>query len=122
MVTRPENHLLNTWCDHFSRLYQDPAFTPFYAQHVLYRIFVHQAILTGTILARFEQSALQLLPHLINYPLHMHATYPRSRRPTKLNDVITTRYDELLQAPNWREFIDIVEPLQSWLVARVPEK
>ena len=120
LVVRPGNQLLNNWCNHFTRLYQDPAFTPFYEQHVLYRIFMHQAILTGTILAQFEQNALQQLPHLVNYPLHMHGTYPRSRRPSKLNDVITTHYDELLQAPNWREFVDIAEPLQTWLLARVP--
>ncbi|KAA3662403.1 MAG: hypothetical protein DWQ04_13590 [Chloroflexi bacterium] len=120
LVTRPGSQLLQNWCNQFLQNHQDPAFTPFYEQHVLYRIFMHQAILTGTILAQFEQSELQLLPHLVNYPLHMHATYPRSRRPALLNDVITTRYDELLQAPNWRELIDIAEPLQSWLVARVP--
>ena len=120
LVTRPKNQLLNNWCDQFTRHYLSPTFTPFYEQHVLYRIFIHQAILTGTILAQFEPTDLHQLPHLVNYPLHMHATYPRTRRPTKLNDVITTRYDELFQAPNWRELVDIAEPLQSWLIDRIP--
>ncbi len=120
LVTRPENHLLNNWCDQFNQHYLTQTFIPFYEQHVLYRIFMHQAILTGTILAQFEQSDLHQLPHLVNYPLHMHATYPRVHRPAKLNDVVTTRYDDLFQAPNWRELVDIAEPLQSWLLNRIP--
>jgi hypothetical protein len=45
----------------------------------------------------------------------MHASYPESRRPEKLNDVISFRYDTLANEPHWEETIPIDEPLQGWL-------
>jgi hypothetical protein len=116
LVVRPQQKLLQAWAENFKSFYTLPAFTPFYGQDFLYRLFFHQAVLAGTILAQTEDDARQELPPLVNYPLHMHAAYPASRRPARLNDVITFRYDTLAEEPHWEQIIPIDEPLKRWLI------
>ncbi len=116
IVVRPQHHLLRAWANNFKRLYTLPAFKPFYEQDILYRLFMHQATLAGTLLALTGEDERSELPHLVNYPLHMHASYPSSRRPARLNDVTAFRYDTLVNEARWEELIPIEEPLQSWLV------
>jgi hypothetical protein len=115
LVVRPERHLLRTWAENFNSIFLLTQFEPFYEQDILYRIFIHQAILAGTILEICDQEELQKLPHLINYPLHMHSSYPPDRRPGRMNDMITVRYDTLFQVPVWDTDLLIDEPLNSWL-------
>jgi hypothetical protein len=116
LVVRPQQKLLQSWAANFRALHTLPAFNPFYEQDFLYRLFIHQAILAGTILAETQYEERSELPYLVNYPFHMHDTYPASRRPTKLNDLISFRYDTLAGDPNWQKIIVIDEPLLSWLV------
>jgi hypothetical protein len=115
LVTRPENGVLRQWADTFARLRRLPIFTPFYQRNKLYEIFFHQAVLTGIILAAIEQKGLYELPHLVNYPLHMHADYPADQRPATMNKLITCRYDTAFQDAGWHRTITIREPLKSWL-------
>lgn len=49
MCLRPKKKFLGTWRDNFERLYQQPELSPYYDEHVLYRIFVHQSILAATL-------------------------------------------------------------------------
>ena len=76
-----------------------------------------RAVLAGTILAHADSRELQELPHLVNYPLHMHAQYPADRRPASLNQTITCRYDVFFEDKDWERGIAIREPLRSWLGA-----
>lgn len=115
VVVRPQRKLLQTWAANFRDFYTLPAFTPFYKQDFLFRLFIHQAILAGTILAQTDDKERHELSHLVNYPLHMHASYPSLRQPARLNDVFTFRYDTLADEPHWEENIPIDEPLQSWI-------
>lgn len=121
LVVRPTIGLLRAWRDNFDRLYRAACFQPFYKQDIRYAIFVHQAILTGTILSRMTQDEMQMLPPLVNYPLHMHAQYPAERRPQSLNEIITCRYDTLFKEDKaWRTRIPPAdEPLKSWLDRQV---
>lgn len=115
LVIRPGLGLLGQWADTFARLYRSPLFSPFYRQNQLYQIFFHQAVLAGLILSVLALEALHLLPHLVNYPLHMHAGYPAENRPGSMNELITCRYDMAFDSADWRETIIINEPLNSWL-------
>lgn len=119
LVVRPERGLLQLWRDCFYRLYRETCFEEFYQQNVLYRIFFHQAVLAGTILASMDRQEIQELGHLINYPLHMHARYPADRRPEYMNELVTCRYDIFFQDPNWRQVFPVKEPLKGWLVERL---
>jgi hypothetical protein len=115
LVVRPQQKLLQSWAANFRTFYTLPAFNAFYEQDFLYRLFIHQTVLAGTVLAETGYQERFELPYLVNYPLHMHASYPESRRPEKLNDVISFRYDTLANEPHWEETIPIDEPLQGWL-------
>jgi hypothetical protein len=120
LVVRPERGLLRRWRDTFARLYLLPEFEPFYRQNPLYRIFMHQAVLAGVLMASLTADDMAILPPLVNYPLHLHARYPAATRPTSLNEVITCRYDTFFEDPNWRQAIHIDVPLRTWLDANAP--
>jgi hypothetical protein len=121
LAVRPERGLLRAWRDNFTRLYRQPAFQQFYAQNGLYRIFVHQAILSGTVLSLLTPAEIRVLPLLYNYPLHLHAAFPPERAVARLNDLVTCRYDgwEFLARPGWQDVIRIEEPLKAWLEEQV---
>lgn len=114
LVVRPDRGLLRAWGEQFLRLYRQPEFLVFY-QNTRYAIFVHQAILAGTILSMLDPSQLYELPYQVNYPLHMHQDYPAERRVARLNDLVTLRYETFFQQPDWRRQITVDEPLKSWL-------
>jgi len=115
LVVRPQRGLLRKWADVFSRLVKLPQVTSFYEENPLYRIFIHQAVLSGVILSILAREELLELPRLVNYPLHMHADYPAALRPETLNKIITCRYDPGFSKQEVRELIRIDEPLKSWL-------
>ncbi len=121
LVVRPEGGLLRSWRDNFDQTYQLEALRPFFNANRLYRIFFHQAILAGTILSTLKGQELQELPHLVNYPLHMHAGYPASLRPANINDLITCRYDTALDNADWQNILPILEPLKSWLADQLSQ-
>ena len=52
LAVRPEKRLLRKWSETFLELYKAPEFQRFYADG-RYRIFMHQAVLSGVILAEF---------------------------------------------------------------------
>lgn len=118
LVVDPRRGLLWRWRDDFDRLYRLPEFGPFYEQDVRYAIFMHQAVLAGTVLSTLRPDELLELPHLVNYPLHMHRDYPAALQPARLNDLISVRYENLLRDGTWQDVIRVDEPLKGWLTDR----
>jgi hypothetical protein len=121
LVVRPERGLLRAWQSKFEQLANLAEFRAFYAQHELYEIFIHQAILAGSILSSLKQEEFQPLPIEMNYPLHLHTKVPPTRRPTSLNQLITCRYEEygeFFDNPHLDELISIDKPLKDWLQAQ----
>lgn len=119
LVVRPEAGLLRLWQRHFLEALRTRRFNPFFAADVLYRLFLHQAILTGVILSSLTEQQIKILSHLLNYPLHMHLQYPSQRRPEKLDDLISGRYDTLFHDPSWPNLFPSNEPLKSWLAGQL---
>lgn len=117
-VTRPQNRLFSRWCESFRRLCRHPDFTPFLA-NPLYRIFMHQAVLAGAVLSSFSAAQLHQLPEFYNYPLHLHGDYPPEFRPTKLDDLVTCRYETFDELKKTLAFIAVDEPVKAWILARV---
>jgi len=117
LVVRPERGVLTAWRDTFDRVYRQSDFEQFYEQNVRYRIFVHQAILSGTALSLLQPQELLVLPGTYNYPLHLHADFPPARAAASLNALATCRYDGwgFFEAPGWQEIMAVEEPLGSWL-------
>ena len=119
MVVQPELGLMQMWRDQFLRLFLADCFQPFYEKHGLYRIFVHQAVLTGVILASLDSSNLHELSYRVNYPLHMHQDYPLANRPAVINELVSCRYDTFFQDEDWREKLPADDPLLGWILERI---
>jgi hypothetical protein len=118
-VGRPERGLLTGWRDRFEQLYRHPDFVPFYEKDVRYKIFMHQAVLTGVVLNMCQREETKELPEAVNYPLHLHDQYPIEHRPKVLNDLITCRYESINDLLNLPERIPVKEPLKSWLKEKI---
>ncbi len=118
LVIRPEERLLQRWSYTFLEVYQDSILLDFYEKDRLYRIFIHQAILAGCVLARFRQAETLELPPQVNYPLHMHAQYPTQLQPSTLNELVSFRYERFFTKPGWRDILQVDPPLNDWLDER----
>lgn len=117
LVVRPEHGLLRAWHDVFFGAYRSPEFRAFYPQDERYVIFVHQAILSGVLLASVAREAMQELPATYNYPLHLYAKDPPGSRPPALEALITCRYeawDDLEALP-----LPAGEQYRRWLAERL---
>jgi hypothetical protein len=118
LVVRPERKLLQQWRNTFLDIYQDRRFVDFYERDSLYKIFIHQALLSACVIANIDQAQMVELPHWVNYPLHMHTEYPPDRRPKTLNDLTSFRYEVFFSTPSWRDIIQVEPPLDGWLAER----
>lgn len=118
LVVRPEYKLLQLWRDVFLDNYQGSRFVDLYESKRIYKIFIHQAVLSATVIASINQKEIKQLPYIVNYPLHMHSQYPADRRPQSINELITLRYEGFFSKPNWRDKIQVEPPLEDWLAER----
>ena len=118
LVVRPELEILRKWAVEFQRLFQQPEYLRSYEAHILYRIFFHQAVLAGVLLASFEEQEIHWLTPYVNYPLHMHAAYPEGKRPRSLEELVTARYDLLFEKADWEAEIPLTQSWKTWLQAQ----
>lgn len=105
VVTRPEKGLFQTWALFFDKLHSDPQFEALFQGNSLYRIFFHQAILTGAALSVLQSNEILEYPAQINYPLHMHSLFAADQKPSLLDDLVTCRYDTFFEQANWKEIL-----------------
>jgi hypothetical protein len=102
-------------------LYRVDEFEPFYQANPRYRIFMHQAVLAGTVLARISPAESLLLPATVNYPLHFHQRFPAAERPATLDSLITCRYENLFDQAGWQAKIPPASlELRAWLEEGIP--
>ena len=115
MSVRTERSLLQSWRENFSTLYLQPELTPFYAQNVLNKIFVHQSILAATLLAKLSVDEIHDMGTRINFPMFLEA------EPKSAYNVATLRYDEFkfFDHPDWEKKVFLNETLTDWLRAQV---
>jgi len=118
VVVRPEFGLLQAWRDAFDELHRREAFEEFYARSSVYRSFIHQAALAGTVLGSLEPAAMRELSPRVAYPLHMQDDYPPERRVERLDELVSTRYDVFFRDPDWERKLPASHGLRSWIVER----
>ena len=80
---------------------------------------MHQAVLAGVVLSSFSAAQLHELPESYNYPLHLHEEYPPEFRPTKLNELVTCRYETLDELKKTLALIAVDEPIKAWILSRI---
>jgi hypothetical protein len=119
LITRPETGLIRSWRDTFFQVYQAPAFQAFYQRDARYRIFMHQAVLSGIILATLTPTEMQELPPTYNYPLHLHEEDVTGHRPSGLEDLTTFRHEGFYEDPEWRTKMPAKAPLKQWIADRL---
>ena len=115
LCVRPWAGLLRAWRNNFERLYQQPELVTFYQEHVLYRIFVHQAILSATLLARLKKEDMQDLGQRFNYPVFLETNTDIVR------NAVTLRYDDFkfFEESGWENKIDLDVQVKAWLQTQV---
>ena len=122
LVVRPERGLLRGWQSNFERLYHLPEYEAFYQQNEIYKIFMHQMVLAGSILSRLKPEEFQQFPYEFNYPLHLHTRVAPGQRPASLNQLVTCRFEdyrEFFGNPHLVEQIQIDKSLNDWLQAQL---
>lgn len=120
-AVRPERGILGSWWRNFQSSYQASAFQEFYKRSRRYAIFMHQAILTGTIQSLVDQAELLALSPLINYPLHLHGAVPEDQRPKRIDDLVTVRYENILAKDGWEEALPFSKELAGWITSRLDQ-
>jgi hypothetical protein len=117
----PPAGILRKWRDNFAGLYQDSRMQEFYQQDERYKVYLHQAVLAGTILNLCKRDEIKLLPNEYNFPLHLLEQMDEQNRPGYLNELVTARYDDLDEA-GWQTAMPVKEPYKSWLTDALQKK
>jgi hypothetical protein len=120
LVVRPERGLLRGWQSTFEQLYCLPQYEALFQRNELYKIFMHQMVLAGSILSHLKQAEFQSFSSEMNYPLHLHTRMAADRRPSNLNQLVTCRYEDYVEFfgnPDVDDLIQIDKPLKNWLQA-----
>jgi hypothetical protein len=115
LVVRPERHLLQIWRDNFLRIYKAAEFQELYEKDERYTIFMHQAVLAGIVLSTLRTDEIEELPPTYNYPLHLYEEDVTDHRPSRLEELVTFRYEDFFERPEWKKKIPSEEPLKQWI-------
>ncbi len=118
LVVRPERGLLRNWMNAFERVRRLPGFEHFYKESEMYEIFMHQAVLAGSLLASLKSGEFQQFPFEVNYPLHLHSKIAEKRRPSRLSQLVTCSYEEFGETfadPSVRVLLQADPTLKDWL-------
>ncbi|XMB86146.1 hypothetical protein RJG79_12225 [Mycoplasmatota bacterium WC44] len=122
VLLKTGNNIFKMWKDAFLDLYNIDQMKEFYNQDYLYKVFIHQAILTCVILKNLEYEKLQLLSSNINFPIHLYDEY---KKDCDADNLICIRYDTYFNNPvktqkfilskDIEELVDIEKLSMRWL-------
>ena len=121
LIARPGRGLMRAWRNRYVEVYDEPALREFYEGDGRYRVFVHQAVLSGVILSELGTDEIQELPPSYNYPLHLHEEDVTESRPVSMDGLVTIRHEEFYKDPSWLEEILAGDSLKGWLVERLAQ-
>ena len=121
LSVRTNRRLLKSWRDKLVEVYKNPSLQEFYKKDEKYKIFIHQAILTGVILSKFNSNEIYELPVSYNYPLHLHKVDVTSKRPNSMNGMITIRHEGFYNNSNWFEKFPANNSLKVWINVQITD-
>jgi len=114
LAVRPSARLLQAWRDRLVELHGDQEFATFLTEE-RYRIFMHQAVLSGVILAGYGRDELLELPSTYNYPSHLHGEDITVGRPEQLDGMVSIRHEGFFRDPYWEEAMQASKELKDWI-------
>jgi hypothetical protein len=117
-VVDPSRRLLRTWREALDAA--AAALSPHLEEDPLRRVFLHQAIFTGVALALTDPMETMDLGTGVNYPIHLHGEVPPHLRPPSIESLVTVRYEDVLDDPEWRERAPWGNRLTAWLEHHAP--
>ncbi|MDP2899446.1 MAG: hypothetical protein Q8O47_00555 [Candidatus Bathyarchaeota archaeon] len=119
LATRPERRLIRKWRDLLLRLYREPGFEEQYRRDERYKVFLHQALLSGLVISSLGREELLELPPTYNYPMHLYHEDATGRRPCSLEELVTLRHEGFYDDPAWEGRMPAREPLKRWIAERL---
>ncbi len=114
LAVRPVARPLRSWRNMLTILYRSPEFTSFLSEE-RYRVFMHQAVLSGVLLAGYRRRELMELPPTYNYPSHLYAKDSTNNRPKTLDGMVTIRHEGFFEDPRWNKKMRIGEQTKIWI-------
>ena len=111
---RPELGIFREW-ENLLRIFAEDRFLRDYCEkYGLYRIFMHQAALSIAAAGKTEIAERQELSPYAMYPMNFWTSDPNACRPGSLDEVISLRYDTVLDGDGWRAF-PMSAMLRDWI-------
>lgn len=111
----PDLGLCRRWVNIMQELICDSGFQQNYCTEGLFRVFLHQAIMSALVTNELNENELKILPHDYSYPYHLQKDIPEEKRAKVMNNLTCMVYENLTLDPEQIEDIEIEEPLYSWL-------
>lgn len=111
---RPELGIFREW-ERLLRIFAGDRFMRAYCQeHVLYKIFMHQAALSIAVAGKTKVAERQELPPSAMYPMNFWNSDSNAYKPAVLDEVISLRYDTVLDDDGWGNF-PMSTGLRNWI-------
>ncbi len=111
----PSKGLLRWWFECFESLVRDEEYQKTACPDELHQIFLHQAVLSAALVAKFTPERIRILPPDYSYPYNLHSSVPPERRAEVLNHLGCIAYEDRSIDPRRMDDIVVKEPLRSWL-------
>jgi len=92
-LLRTDRKILQFWKDIFFTFIEREEIQSILEDEILYRIFAHQVVFTGAVLASTKPEERVLLPDAVNYPIQFHGLHPLSNSVKASMNLISGRYD-----------------------------
>jgi len=118
LVARPERGMLRRWLSLSLECASDERLAALARSSSRHRLFLHQAALSVAIAAVTTEVERRALPPRFMYPLNFWSVEAASRRPERVDDLVTLRYDAALEDGGWKDFA-MSPGLREWIEANM---
>ncbi|HRS94358.1 MAG TPA: hypothetical protein P5179_03715 [Candidatus Latescibacteria bacterium] len=115
LVVKPQRGILRAWGENVRRICTGADVKGLLKGNPLHRVFLHQAVLAATILARVDRNEILLFTPHVNYPLHMHADHPANQATKSMDDLVTCRYEGFFARDDWAKTVPVSDALEAWI-------
>jgi len=122
LVVRPNIGIFRTCVKNLEMLINSPQMQPFFTEDERYRIFLHQAALSGTICAKLTPANMRDLGERYNVAPFLLERFPHAALPP-FKKVVSIRYDdfEWLSSSKWQTVLPANLPFSRWLKQQLAE-
>lgn len=116
--TTPQLGIFREWVRLMQVFATDSALRALCSDSVLHSIFMHQAALSLASAEKTSSGERHEFPDLTMYPLNFWEEDDEGRKPSRIDDVISLRYDTELDGDDWHRF-PMSGTLERWILAHM---